>query len=79
MGENGKQIDVHTFNNDDITEQSLKNPLLAMEFDGVVQRVEWYGKFILGFSHDKNMQIYNSESKVASKVTYANFLFNNLL
>ncbi|CDW81941.1 wd repeat and hmg-box dna-binding protein 1-like [Stylonychia lemnae] len=67
------QIDIHNLfqngvmDSDNFVEKlentTFSEPSLAMKFSSPVQRIQWTGKFILGFSEDSEAQLYNSDTE----------------
>jgi hypothetical protein len=63
VGGESKQVDIHLVENIDEEEGFLESPELAMKFSSKVTKIEWINNYLLGFSEDDHLQIYNCETK----------------
>jgi hypothetical protein len=58
------KIDIHTIqSSDNLTQESLAEPFLAMQFQSAVQRIQWVGKYVIGYSEDQHVQLFNTETE----------------
>ena len=60
IGGDQNQVDIHQINGDEI---SLREPYLAMKFETAVQRIQWFGKYVLGCAEDSQVQVFNTETE----------------
>ena len=63
VGGEENKVDIHNVSNGEVTSESLQEPYLAMQFQSTVQRIQWHGKYVIGYSEDSHASIYNTESE----------------
>lgn len=56
------QIDIHTVSNLIEDAELLSNPFLGMKFESNITKIQWIGKFIMGFSEDSHLSLLNTDN-----------------
>ncbi len=63
IGGETKQIDLHEVADILDEEGFLAEPYLAMKFANNVCKIQWFGKYILGFSEESHLSLFNSDTE----------------